>query len=364
MRHCVSSSKNELFKSTYHMSIKRKRNFSFNSSNSEIIQYKPKDKNFFLTKKDILISVLNIIKISQIRFLSAKSKDKKILSKQILNNLIKELTDYLREKENIKKELEDDIKIRKDFLYKEIFGKNISNKFDDKKIGKNKQMNKLHNMNAELKYLKTLNFIIENQINSLNDDFMLKIFTYNYLKNVKFMKEINREKKCEHKNDILEAGNLLHQQLLNNRKKFINLVSRKNFQNEEIISTSNKIESIEKSIYFSGKKGSKKYIESNEVIPELSNDYSKQYNFSTIETKNKNNMLLINNIEYQNQINNIISINNINNIININIINDEYKYDNEKIFENKGNLKLRKGISLQNAINNVNIKNLNKYKMN
>ena len=344
----LSSSKIEIFNSIYKSKNKRKRNFSFNSSHSPIIEYKPKDKNFFLLKKDILISLLNNVKNSQIRFLSNKANDKKNLSKKILNNLIKGLTDNLREKENIRKEIEDNNIISKDFLYKEIFEKVINNKFEDKNISKNEQMTKLHNMNVELRHLKILNFMIENQIKSINNEIRLKIFEYKYLKNVGFMKEINREKKCEHKNDIIETSKLLNQQLNRSRRKFVDLVCRKNIQNEEIISVTKNIESIKKKIFFSNKKGTKRYIDSNEVIPELSNDNSKQYNFS----------------ENKNQINNIISIINNNKIININILNEEYKFDGEKDFEDEGILKVRKVLFIKNNINKVKIKNLKKNKMN
>ena len=228
---------------------------------------------------------------------------------------------------------------------------------DVEKENEKEKVNAFHNLNVELKQLKILNFNIENQISVIDDEFELKLFTYNYLKNVKFMKEINREKKCEHKEDIKDAGNILHNTLVNNRKQFTQLVSKKNIQNEEIINLVNKINSIEKNIYYSAKKGSKRYIDSNEVIPELSNDYTKQNNFITNESQNIN-MIVINNMEYKNQINNIINIGNINNVFNIQIFNNKFDIEEEKNIEDLENLKLRKNLFIKKVKNNTKKQNL------
>ena len=368
MRRCVSSTKLDL-RSSYNNLFPKRRKLSFHSSYSDKIQYMPKDKPSLLSKKKFLESVLTIIKKSQIEILSSKTNNKKTQIKNILTTLVNSLSNNLKEKDNIRMKFENKIKHKKDTMYREMFGKKIfikSNKFnkleeikedshfDDENENENEKTKAFHNLNVELEQLKFLNFNIENQISVINDEFALKLFAYNYLKNVKFMKEINREKKCKHKEDIKDAGNILHNKLINNRRIFTQLVSKKNMQNEEIINLANKIESIEKNIFYSEKKGSKRYINSNEVIPELSKDYSRQNDFMTNESQNIANMIVINNMEYKNQINNI----NINNIFNIQIFNNKINIEEEKNDEDVEDLKLRKKLFIKNAINNIKVENL------
>lgn len=372
MRRCVSSVKQDL-RSSYNSLFTKRRKLTFNSSFSDKIQCMQEESPSLLSKKKFLQSVLAIVKKSQIGILSSKTNNKKNQIKDLLTNLVKELSNNLKEKESIRMKLENKIKHKKEAMYKEMFSKhfflkcNNSNKFeeikdngddDDEKENGNEKTKAFHSLNVELKQLKFLNFNIENQISVIDDEFELKLFTYNYLKNVKFMKEINREKKCKHKEDIKDAGNILHNILVNNRKKFTQLVSKKNIQNEEIINLVNKINSIEKNIYFSAKKGSKRYIETNEVIPELSNDYTRQNNFITNESQNIKNMIVINNMECQKQINNIININNINNVFNIQIFNNKFDIEEEKNVEDLGNLKLRKNLFIKKVNNNIKLQNL------
>lgn len=372
MRRCVSSSKLDFY-SSYNNLFTKRRKLSFNTSYSDKIQYMPEDKPSLLSKKKFFESILSIIKKSQIEILSSKTNNKKNKIKNILIILVKELSNNLKEKDNIRARFENKIKDKKDMMYKEMFGKHIFlksnnvNKLEEKKEDNddgnkngNEKANAFHNLNVELKQLKFLNFSIENQISVIDDEYRLKTFCYNYLRSVKFMKEINREKKCKHKEDIKDAGNILHNTLINNRRKLTQLVSKKNTQNKEILNLVNKIASIEKNIYYSAKKGSKRYIESNEVIPELSNEFTIQNNFITNESQNIRNMIVINNIEYKNQINNIINISNINNVFNIQILNNKFDIEEEKNddYREEGNLKLRKKLFIKNAINNINIKNI------
>jgi hypothetical protein len=372
MRRCVSSVKQDL-RSSYNSLFTKRRKLTFNSSFSDKIQCMQEESPSLLSKKKFLQSVLAIVKKSQIGILSSKTNNKKNQIKDLLTNLVKELSNNLKEKESIRMKLENKIKHKKETMYKEMFGKhffwksNNVNKLEetkeneevyDEKENKNEKANAFHSLNAELKYLKFLNFNIENQISVIDDEFGLKLFTYNYLKNVKFMKEINREKKCKHKEDIKEAGNILHNKLVHNRKQFTQLVSKKNIQNEEIINLVNKINSIEKNIYYSAKRGSKRYIDSNDVIPEISYDYTRQNNFLTNESQNIKNMIVINNMEYQNQISNIINISNINNVFNIQIFNNKFDIEEEKNVEDLGNIKLRKNLFIKKTNNNIQMQNL------
>lgn len=370
MRRCVSSAKIDL-RSSYNNLFTKRRKLSFHSSNSDKIQYTKEEMPSLLSKKKYYESLLSIIKKSQIEILSSKTNNKKKHIKYILKDLVKELSNNLKEKDNIRMKLEKKIKNKRDIMYKEMFGKQFFVKcnnikkieeikvdVDDENENEQGKANAFHSLNTELKQLKFLNFNIENQISVINDELGLKLFTYNYLKNVKFMKEINREKKCQQKEDIKVAGNILHNSLVNNRKRFTQLVSKKNIQNEEIINLANKIESIEKNIYCSAKKGSNRYIDSNEIIPELSNDFTRQNNFLTNESQNIKNMIVINNIEYKNQINNIINISNINNVFNIQILNNKFDIEEEKNGEDAGNIKIRKNLFIKNAIKTIKLQNL------
>jgi len=78
----------------------------------------------------------------------------------------------------------------------------------------------------------------------------------------------------------------------------------------------------------------------------------------TNESQNIANMIVINNMEYKNQINNIINISNINNIFNIQIFNNKINIEEEKNDEDVEDLKLRKKLFIKNAINNIKVENL------
>jgi hypothetical protein len=171
------------------------------------------------------------------------------------------------------------------------------------------QIDKFHNLNVELKNLKLLNFKIENQISSINDEFGLKLFSSCYLKNVGFMKEINREKKCELKEDIIKVDNIFQKNKIDYRKKLSEMVIEKNLQDEEIKSLSDKISLIKRNMNLNEKKVYKKYINSNEIIPELPSDFSNSNELNINDCKNLKIMSSINNHEFQNNIN--ININNI-----------------------------------------------------
>ena len=236
MRKSLSSTKLNYIFTNYNLFNKKTRDFSFQKSNSDKNNYYIEEKNSIISTKHSLELILNIIKKSQTKILSMKLDNKKYETKLILINLIKDLSNNLKSKENIRKEYEKMVKNKKDNLNREMFGKFYI--FDNnKKIYKrniNEKDDKFHNLNVELKNLKLLNFKIENQISSINDEFGLKLFTSCYLKNVGFMKEINREKKCELKEDIIKVDNILQKNKIDYRKKLSEMIIEKNLQDEEI----------------------------------------------------------------------------------------------------------------------------------
>ena len=333
MRKSLSSTKLNHILVNYNLFNKKARQFSFQKSNSDKNNYYIEEKNSLISTKHFLQSILNIIKKSQTKILSLKLDNKKMETKLILINLIKDLSNNLKSKENNRKEFEKIVRNKKDNLMKEMFGKYYF--FDNnKKIYQRNtfenEIDKFHNLNVELNNLKLLNFKIENQISSINDEFGLKLFTSCYLKNVGFMKEINREKKCELKEDIIKIDNILQKNKIDFRKKLSEMVIEKNLQDEEIKSLSEKIFLFKRNFNLNEKKAYKKYINSNEIIPELSSDFSNSNELNINDYKNIKIVSLKNNHEFQNNNNNIININN--------IINNITK---EKL-ENEGNKHLRK----------------------
>ena len=327
MRKSLSSTKLNYIFTNYNIFNKKTREFSFQKSNSDKNNYYIEDKNSLISTKHFLQSILNFIKKSQTKILSMKLNNKKNETKVILINLIKDLSNNLKAKENNRKELEKIVRNKKDYLNREMFGKCYffdNNKRICKRNINENQIDKFHNLNVELKNLKLLNFKIENQISSINDEFGLKLFSSCYLKNVGFMKEINREKKCELKEDIIKVDNIFQKNKIDYRKKLSEMVIEKNLQDEEIKSLSDKISLIKRNMNLNEKKVYKKYINSNEIIPELPSDFSNSNELNINDCKNLKIMSSINNHEFQNNIN--ININ----IININIAKESKENEDNK----------------------------------
>ena len=105
MRRCVSFTKINL-RSSYNNLFTKRRKLSSNSSYNDKIHYMEEDGPSLLSKKKYLQSVLTIIKKSQIGILSSKINNKKNQIKDILTDLIKELSNNLKEKESIRTKLE------------------------------------------------------------------------------------------------------------------------------------------------------------------------------------------------------------------------------------------------------------------
>ena len=344
MRKSLSSTKLNYIFTNYNLFNKKTRDLSFEKSNSDKINYYVEDKSFLISTKHFLESILNNIKKSQTKILSLKLDNKISETKIILTNLIKDLSTNLKTKENNRKELEKIVRNKKDYLNREMFGKDFffenNKKKNKRKINEN-ESDKFHCLNVELKNLKLLNFKIENQISSINEEFDFKLFMCTYLKNVGFMIGSHREKKCEYKEDILKVDNILQKNRIDYRKKLSEMIIEKNLHYEEIISLSEKIALVKRNIYLNDKKAYKEYINSNEIIPELPSDFSNSNESNINDSKNLKIMSLIKKDELKYNFNNII---NINNIIKINITKEK--------LENEDNKLLRKR-KLKNSIYNV-----------
>jgi len=83
MRRSLSSKKLNYIFTNYKLFNKKTREFSFQKSNSDKNNYYIEEKKSLISTKNFLELILNIIKKSQIKFLSLKLDNKKIETKII-----------------------------------------------------------------------------------------------------------------------------------------------------------------------------------------------------------------------------------------------------------------------------------------
>ena len=191
-------------------------NLSFNNNffkriylNKKRDEYYFSDKNTFslFKLKIFLQKLLDLIKLSQIDIISIISKNSQPENKNSINslktnliNLKNNLKIILDNNINKKTIIEQKINTKKSPLINSIFGENENNK--------------------ELFHLKILNFKIKNEIEYIEIIKLLKS------KNIKDFKKYKTdldddflEIYCNNKNDFLEVYELLHENLINIRKK-------------------------------------------------------------------------------------------------------------------------------------------------
>ena len=314
------------------------------------------------SQKNFLNKLLNIIKLSQIDFLSNKSISKTdfFKNKTLLINFKNELQNILNDNILIKSNIQNEVKLKKKLLQKQIFGenKNINNKIKSCNyiinINNNNQINSRYenetksdtyrnskilklkkklnqeenhdfyfNSQIELQYLKLLNFKIENQINEINDILCQKTYQLDFIKNTGLPYLNYNVIDCNNKTDIAKANEIHRKNLLKIRKIFTEKVTKRNQINSEKIKMQCQKEQIEHSLFNIVIKGAKKYIDTYEIIDEESLEYAKSCMSSLNNFYKKRNSITKNNL------NNIINIDKINNIININLSTRELSKDKE-----------------------------------
>ena len=283
-----------------------KLNFSENfrnkiNSEKEIIKNNISNNNLSLVKHKIFLEkILQLIKISQVDFLSHISFNSKQIKKNTNNKKIKDLLIHLKNDliNTLKNNSENKAKIQnimnnnKSFLIKSIFdfeGENNNNlkiKKNEGGIKKIKEINNDNNYkyNIELPHLKLLNFKIENQLQYMNIMIKLKI------ENIKNFKNENPKFIdayiyifCSHKNELLEASNYLHDDLINIRNAFKLIVKKKEIQNMNLIDLNSQVISMREKVALKGKKSSNDYINTSDIINEESKEYYTKTNFNTFE---------------------------------------------------------------------------------
>lgn len=272
-----------------------KNNFKRININKERDEYNfiKKDSFSLFNRKIFLQKLLNLIKLSQIDIISYSSKNCQTENinqnnfKKIKTNLIsltKDLNILFQNYTNKKNILEKEINNNKKTLINEIFG------------GNQNSINDLINFNKELFHLKILNFKIENQIE------LTKITNKIKIKNIKDFKKNNNMELiddfldifCDNKYDLLEASELLHEDLINVRNQFKLIVQNKETQNQQLRILTLIIKRIKEEIKL--KKRNNYYVNTNDIINEESKEnYTQTYkyttNYDTLENNQKSNQL-------------------------------------------------------------------------
>ena len=322
------------------------------------------EQQILINHKSSLETLLITIKNFQLEYLFKELNKNSFSKKQMLISLKDSLNLMLQEKNKrlyyIKKQYEDSKKEiqNKLFLFSQEKDKD---EYNNKKLDKNKENSSIFEKNQ----LRLLNFQIQNEIEKTNFLIKLKTQINSYVKSIPFFFEINREIFCKINYEMdAKISEILNGKIRNIRKEFINVVKDKMEKNLAKESISLQIKYIKENIDDFKLNGCKKYIETKDIIPEESIEYTKS--IFTNQSK-KNSLTNINNRvipEKKNNLNTNSSINKNNNNQKIRIIKD--KLENNNIFySNKINKDIFNDLNNNNKINqylnmniNVNI-NLN-----
>ena len=284
------------------------------------------DNKLSLIKHKIFLNkILELIKISQIDFLSHKSFNTKNLKnnninktiKDILINLKNELIITLKGNTESKAKIQNIMNNHKTFLVKSIFDFEREN-INNIKINEEKKLKKIkkniaeenYKYNIELPHLKLLNFKIENQLKYMNVVIKLKMENINDFKNEssKF-DDYNFIIFCDNQNDILLASNYLHNNLINIRDEFKLIVKNKEIQNRNLIILNRNVNALRDELELLGKKSSNDYVNTSDIINEDSREYYyTKTNICTIENHRNSDKELKTNNDFLKK--NLISINN------------------------------------------------------
>ena len=281
------------------------------------------DNKLSLIKRKVFLNkILEIIKISQIDYLSQKSFKSKDIKKNNLNKIIKdillnlknELILTLKGNSENKAKIQNMMNNHKTFLVKSIFDferenvNNIKLKEEKKKKYKKYSEDENYKYNIELPHLKLLNFRIENQLKYMDVIIKLK------LKNIKDFKnetsrfdDFNFHIFCDNQTDNLVASNYLHNNLINIRDEFKLIVKNKEIQNRNLILLNAKVYALKEELELLGKKSSNDYVNTSDIINEDSREYYTRTNICTIENHKSSNKELDNDNEFMKK--NLVRIN-------------------------------------------------------
>jgi hypothetical protein len=279
------------------------------------------DNKLSLIKHKVFLNkILELIKISQIDFLSQKSFNSKNIKNHKSNNSNKAIKDILLNLKNeliitLKGNTENKAKIQnmmnnhKTFLVKSIFDferdnvNNIKIKEENKKKYKKFSEDENYKYNIELPHLKLLNFKVENQLKYISVLIKLKMENTKDFKNEssKF-DDFDFHIFCDNQNDNLVASNYLHNNLINIRDKFKLIVKNKENQNRNLIILNARVIALKEELELLGKKSSNDYVNTSDIINEESREYYTRTNICTIENHKNSNKELDTNTDFMKKI--------------------------------------------------------------
>ena len=261
-----------------------------------------KEANLFSYKTSLEI-LLNIIKKSQISFLSKLSENKKPKAKE-LKEILTELKEHLNSmyKEQMTKATyyETQLSNQKSVIQNQLY--------------ENKQKNKnFQKIKGEIEQLTSLNFFAENEIKLIENLIKKNICIERFLNKNVLTQEEEKEINCLQSKFYNVITHILHKENIETKKQFKFVVSAKQFQDEEIKRTIRSLEQLKYYIY-DKKNGYNNYIYDEDIIPEESKEFTQS--------------MTINNINK--------TINKI--IMNKNNINEDSESENSSINSNKHNI--------------------------
>ena len=246
-------------------------------------------KESLFSQKATLKQILSQIKYCLIDSVSNISeKDKNTITKDILTTFRDNLIVMLEEKNKLynsfRKEKLAICRQKSDTLkkYRKFIECEKTNDSEDKIIGNQKLLY------SDLSQLRLLNFLIENEIQKI--DFLIEQNSEKnlYIKALPIYIFEKNEVYCSNNyENLAKITGLLSDDRNEKIKRFINAVNKRTEQENETKSLSQKVEDLKDKIKHKGKS---KYINNEEIIFELSNEYTKNTIFSNNNNINKINL--------------------------------------------------------------------------
>ena len=322
--------------------------------------YFSKHEKYLNRQKSGLETILGEIKNCELAILTNTEKPINKIIKKLLIKLKKNLN-YLAEEENAELNYYENINTKKkNILYNQMFidcrseqWKNNTNYISGKKIN-------MYNLSSELFFLKTLNFKAENDIKQINNNITKITNDYNYLNLcTKYLSIEEKENLCFHPKYYPLINKILKKQMDDIRSQFELKLYAKN-ENQNLIQFKNKNNIINKNEGLTNKK---------EIIKEDSKELYKSVSLNNKKNNNIDNIISTYNKikkdkkkekeKYGNYGDNIIIVDTESNYYNdINISDDKISKSNSL------SSKISSSIDGNNIINNINIKNIIKPRIN
>ena len=319
--------------------INKKNKIETNSINP-VINVNQSKVELLFGQKSFLEILLGLIKKTQVDYLtsntsnnSKQAKNTELAKiKQILNDLKESLTEIKKEKEKkinlfemAKQQKETNLK---KIIFNTVLSKRSVSNFNY--INSNYETliteNNENYYNKETPELKLLNFKVENEIKKVENLSKRKLYIIQYYKTPHLIHEHRTEIICEDRRNNESMNQLLHQKLIQQREKFIEIVNMKSLQDMRIsnmqsqaIGYKNAMKDIHKSY---------RYVNTQEVITEENKSYLETVNEDEKIDEKAENLKNSKNFEEEKDINNnnIINgkernnINNVNDLKNLKLI--------------------------------------------